>query len=178
MSCLFFSCSYSCFCAFCDFASVLFCDSGPSLESSGSYEAVHLTFMFTRHGMILTCHVSTPTSSWPVSFDATKCLLASSHPVISFFSACIPPVHGLAQASQENRTRPGFPSGTTPSGNLISAFFAFCFFFPPAYPLAVLFFPHLVCLGLLWRRRPVSGNELDISPSASTPVLCLKPRVT
>ncbi|KAM6487719.1 hypothetical protein HDV62DRAFT_377537 [Trichoderma sp. SZMC 28011] len=28
------------------------CDSGPSLESSGSYEAVHLTFMFTRHGMI------------------------------------------------------------------------------------------------------------------------------
>lgn len=88
---------------FVPFVSVLFCASGPSLESSGSYEAVHLTFLFTRHGMILTCHVSTPTSSWPVSFDATKCLLADSHPVISFFSACIPPVHGLAQAKVQSR---------------------------------------------------------------------------
>lgn len=107
MSCLFFFLflflflCYSCPCFF-----VLL---GRSLESSGSYEAVHLTFMFTRHGMILTCHVSTPTSSWPVSFDATKCLLADSHPVISFFPACIPPVRAWTRTSnntvQANLTR-------------------------------------------------------------------------
>ncbi|KAL6832694.1 hypothetical protein V8C40DRAFT_235721, partial [Trichoderma camerunense] len=106
MSCLFFFLFLFLF--LCFLCPCFLCDSGPSLESSGSYEALHLTFTFTRHGMILTCHVSIPTSSWPVSFDATKCLLVFSHPVISFFSACIPSVHGLAQAKstvQANLTK-------------------------------------------------------------------------
>lgn len=116
MSCLFFFLFlflFLCFSCPCFFVLL-----GRSLESSGSYEAVHLTFMFTRHGMILTCHVSTPTSSWPVSFDATKCLLADSHPVISFFSACIPPVRAWTRTSnntvQANLTRKNYGLHTRP----------------------------------------------------------------
>ncbi|KAL7789179.1 hypothetical protein V8C43DRAFT_100248 [Trichoderma afarasin] len=53
--------------------------------------------------MILTCHVSIPTSSWPVSFDATKCLLADSHPVISFF----PHASRLCMDSHKQKYSPG-----------------------------------------------------------------------